>query len=220
MVLHTIGASAADRAALVARGRRLTWWTLAYNVAEGLVAVAAGAAADSVALFGFGVDSVIEVAASAASLWRLGRDADAAARERAERIAHRIIGACFLGLAAYVAYDAGRGLWLHDKPRATWVGVALAAASLVVMPLLARAKRRVGRGLGSRAVEAEATQTDLCAWLSAIVLGGLALNALFGWWWADPLAGLLMTPIIAREGVEGLRGRDACACDAGETERV
>jgi cation diffusion facilitator family transporter len=197
---------------LVARGRRLTWVTLAYNVVEAVVAVAAGVAAESVALFGFGIDSVIEVAASVTSLWRLGRDADPAAREHAERIARRVIGASFLALAAYVAYDAARGLWLHEKPLGSWVGVALSATSLAVMPFLAAAKRRVGRALSSRAVEAEAAQTDVCAWLSGIVLGGLALNALFGWWWADPVAALLMVPLIVREGVEGLRGRETCGC--------
>jgi divalent metal cation (Fe/Co/Zn/Cd) transporter len=212
--------AAPGRAALVARGRRLTWLTLAYNVIEAAVAVAAGARADSVALLGFGIDSVIEVSASVTSLWRLGRDADLAAREHAERVARRIIGASFLALAAYIAYDAGRGLWMREKPHTSWIGVGLSATSLVLMPLLAAAKRRVGRALSSRAVVAEAKQTDVCAWLSGIVLAGLALNALFGCWWADPVAGLLMVPLIVREGVEGIRGRTTCACDSRGDVRV
>jgi cation diffusion facilitator family transporter len=210
----------AERATWVSRGRRLTWTTLGYNVIEAAVAVGAGASAGSVALLGFGIDSVIEVSASAASLWRLGRDADPAARAHAERVARRVIGASFLALAVYIGYDAGRGLWLHEKPHASPVGMALSAISLVVMPLLAAAKRRVGRALSSRAVEAEAKQTDVCAWLSGIVLGGLALNAVFGWWWADPVAGLAMVPLIVREGLEGLRGRSACGCDSCGDVRV
>jgi len=213
MGLHVIDAPAVHRAKLIARGQRLTWATLAYNVLEAVIAVSAGAAAGSVALFGFGVDSVIESGASITSLWRLGQDALPTARERAERIARRVIGVSFLALAAYVLYDAGHGLWVRERPHASWVGVALSATSLIAMPLLAAAKRRVGRAISSRAVVAESKQTDICAWLSGIVLVGLALNALAGWWWADPVAALLMVPLIAREGVEGLRGRDACACD-------
>jgi len=209
---------AAGRVALVARGRRLTRLTLAYNVAEAVIAVAAGTAAGSVALFGFGIDSVIEIVASGTSLWRLGRDADPTRREHAERVARRAIGVSFLALASYVAYDAARGIWLHEIPRRSWIGIALSATSLVVMPVLAAAKRSVGRALASRAVEAEAKQTDVCAWLSGIVLGGLALNATLGWWWADPVAALLMVPLIAREGIESLRGHPACGCGECEHE--
>lgn len=179
---------------------------------EGLIAIGAGVLAGSVALVGFGVDSVIEVAAALAALWRLRaeRFTDVARRQRAEQVTLRIVGVSFLALAAYIAVDAGLALWRREVPHASRVGLVLTAASVVVMPVLARAKRGVAAALSSGALAAEATQTQLCAYLSAIVLGGLALNALFGWWWADPIAALVMVPIIAKEGVEGLRGEDAC----------
>jgi len=204
------------RAQLVRRSRWLNIATLAYNTLEGIIAIVAGVAAGSVALVGFGIDSGIELAASSVALWRLDADADHSRRERAERLGHRMIGALFMALALYVAVDAGRALWTGDVPRESPVGIALAAASVLVMPLLARAKRRVGVALGSRALTAEAKQTSLCMWLSVILLGGLLLNAVLGWWWADPVAALAMTPIIAREGVDGLRGTPACTdgcCD-------
>lgn len=205
-------ADAQRRARLARRGRWLSVATLGYNSLEGLIAVGAGLLAGSVALVGFGVDSVIEVAAALAALWRLRaeRFADAARRERAEQVTLRIVGVSFLALAAYLAVDAGRALWSREVPHASRVGLVLTALSIVVMPALARAKRGVAAALSSGALAAEATQTQLCAYLSAIVLGGLALNALFGWWWADPVAALVMVPIIAKEGVEGLRGEDAC----------
>lgn len=198
------------RAQLVARSRWLNLATLAYNALEGIIAIAAGLAAGSVALVGFGIDSGIELAASCVALWRLGADADHARRERVERISHRLIGALFMALALYVAVDSTLSLWNREAPHESPVGIALAAASVLVMPMLARAKRTVGIALGSRALTAEATQTSLCMWLSAILLVGLGLNALVGWWWADPVAALVMVPIIAREGVEGLRGAPAC----------
>ncbi|MHB1310670.1 MAG: cation transporter [Gemmatimonadaceae bacterium] len=205
--------AAVDRSLLVARSRRLNAATLGYNSLEGVVAILAGLAAGSVALVGFGFDSGIELSASAVALWRLRADADAARRAGVERMSHRIIGALFMALAAYVAYEAGSALWQREEPRESLIGIALAAASVVIMPLLARAKRQVGIELGSRALTSEARQTSLCAYLSAILLGGLVLNAWLGWWWADPVAALLMVPIIAREGVEGLRGQTACADD-------
>ena len=199
-----------DRAALVRRGQRLSGVTLLYNCLEGLASIIAGAMAGSISLVGFGIDSVIEVSSSVAALWRLHADADAARRERVEATTVRVIGGLFLALALYVAVDAGRSLYLRDAPERSIPGVVIAALSVVVMPLLARAKRRVGISLGSRALQADATQTSLCTWLSAIVLVGLGLNALFGWWWADPLSAICMTPIIAKEGIEGLRGEDHC----------
>ncbi len=202
--------TAAARVLLVARSRRLNLATLGYNALEGVVAIAAGLAAGSVALVGFGIDSGIELTASCVALWRLSADADHARRERAERASHRIIGALFMALALYVTIDAGLALWNREVPGESPVGIALAAASVLVMPVLARAKRRVGIALGSRALTAEAAQTSLCMWLSAILLGGLVLNAALGWWWADPVAALAMVPIIAREGIEGLRGAPAC----------
>jgi divalent metal cation (Fe/Co/Zn/Cd) transporter len=198
------------RRRIVRRGRWLTWATLGYNALEGLLAVGAGLLAGSVALVGFGFDSVIEVCASLAAIARLRADHDAQRRERAERSAQRWIGLSFLALAAYVAVEAARALVAGDAPDESALGIAIALASLVVMPLLARAKRRVAAALASGALRAEARQTEICAYLSAILLGGLAANAALGWWWADPIAALAMAPLIAWEGVEGLRGRHTC----------
>jgi divalent metal cation (Fe/Co/Zn/Cd) transporter len=206
-----------SRDTIVRRGQRLAVITLAYNSLEGVVAIAAGLAAGSVALVGFGVDSGIELAASLTALFRFARDAEPVQRAQAEQRAHRVIGALFLGLAIYVAYEAALLLWQRRAPDESALGIALAMASLVVMPILARAKRRVATGLGSRALQAEATQTMVCTWLSAILLAGLALNALLGWWWADPVAALVMVPLIVREGIDGLRGHAACCNDCGPT---
>jgi divalent metal cation (Fe/Co/Zn/Cd) transporter len=191
----------------VRRGLRLNYVTLGYNVLEAGAALAAGVAAGSVSLLGFGIDSVVEVTASLAARWRLRTDADVVRRARAERRTHRVVGASFLALAAWVAYEAIETLWTRDAPAPSLPGVVVLALSVVVMPLLARAKRRVARSLDSAALRAEATQTSLCAYLSAIALAGVALNAVFGWWWADPVAALAMTPIIAKEGLEGLAKR-------------
>ena len=206
------------RDSLVRRGLRLNVATIAYNSLEAVISVVAGVMAGSVALVGFGVDSVIEVTASGAAQWRLRADWDPARRERVERVTLRVIGATFLALAAYVAYDSLTALVRRERPDASAVGIAIAALSLVVMPLLARAKRRVALAMGSGALAADAQQTTLCAYLSAILLGGLALNAALGWWWADPVAALVMVPIIAKEGVEGLRGQAACCDTCGTSE--
>ena len=195
---------------MVRRGQWLSWLTLAYNSFEGIVAISAGVFAGSIALVGFGFDSLIEVTASVAALWRLSADVDAMARERAERLTLRIVGALFMALGIYVSWDAATALLNHEGPEESIIGIVLAAASLVVMPLLARAKRKVAIALGSRALRSEAQQTQLCTYLSAILLGGLVLNAAYGWWWADPVAALIMVPIIAKEGVEALRGHDTC----------
>jgi divalent metal cation (Fe/Co/Zn/Cd) transporter len=200
----------AARLLLARRGRWLQWLTIAWNSAEFVVAVAAGLLAGSVALVGFGFDSAIEVASSAAALWRLHQDADEAARERAERGTLRLIGACFLLLALYVLYDAVDALVGGRAPSRSIVGMILAALSLAVMPLLAHFKRHIATKLDSGALEAETRQTEVCAYLSAILLAGLGLNAWFGWWWADPVAGLAMTPLIAKEGWEAIRGRTCC----------
>jgi len=199
-----------DRRGFARRGRLLQHLTIAWNSAECVVALVAGFLAGSVALVGFGFDSAIEVASSLAALWRLQRDADEARREAAERWTLRVIGMCFLLLAAYVLCDAVLALVHGAPPEGTILGLAVAALSLIVMPLLARAKRRVASALGSGALEAETRQTEMCAYLSAILLGGLGLNVWPGWWWADPVAALLMVPLIAREGWEALRGRTCC----------
>ena len=205
------------RSLLVRRGLQLNWIGIGYNILEAVVAVMAGLIAGSVALVGFGFDSVIEVTASGAAQWRLRADVDTDRRERAERATTRIIGWSFLALAAYVAYESVETLARRDAPGRSVVGLVLLALSAVVMPWLARAKRRVAHAMSSRALEADAMQTSLCAYLSVIALAGVALNALVGWWWADPVAALMMTPIIAREGIEGLRGNAQCGDTCPET---
>ncbi len=199
-----------NRPALVKRGRHLEYFTIGYNSLEGLIAVAAGLMAGSIALVGFGFDSLIEVTSGAVLLWRLHADVDEARRERVEAISLRIVGACFVVLAIYVTYDSVKSLIRREAPEESLVGIGLASVSLVVMPLLVRAKRRVARGINSGALMADSKQTELCTYLSAILLGGLLLNALLGWWWADPLAALVMVPIIVKEGIEALRGETCC----------
>jgi divalent metal cation (Fe/Co/Zn/Cd) transporter len=202
-----------ERSALVQRGVRLEVLTVAWNSAEAIIGITAGLVAGSIALVGFGLDSVIEVSSGAVLLWRLRADRDHTRREHAERLALRLVGISFLALAAYVAADALYSLWRRQAPEQSYVGIGLAAVSLVVMPLLARAKRRVAAELSSAALHADSQQTQICAYLSAILLAGLALNAALGWWWADPVAALLMTPIIVSEGAEALRGK-TCWDDA------
>lgn len=203
------------RAALLARGRRLEFFTVVWNSLEALIAVVAGLIAGSISLMAFGLDSVIETASGAAVLWRLqSANDDAARRERSERTARNIVGICFVLLAVYVTADALYSLFHREVPERSWLGIAIAAAAVVVMPLLARAKRSVAAQLSSDALHADSRQSDLCAYLSAILLAGLALNAFFGFWWADPAAGLIMVPIIAKEGIDALRGK-ACTCSDG-----
>lgn len=202
--------NATARATLVRRGLRLNYATIAYNVLEAVVSLAAGIVAGSVALIGFGIDSVIEVTASGAAQWRLRADVDHARRERVERTTLRVIGWSFLALAAYVAVDSVTSVWYRERPDRSTAGTVILALSVIVMPVLARAKRRVARQLGSAALEADAMQTSLCAYLSVIALAGVALNALMGWWWCDPAAALAMVPIIAKEGVEGIRAKPHC----------
>jgi divalent metal cation (Fe/Co/Zn/Cd) transporter len=158
-----------------------------------------------VALVGFGVDSLIELTSSLAGLWRLRLDASVLEQERAEWRALRLVGMCFLILAAYVLVDALRSLLSHEAPDESRLGILVALGSLVVMPVLAREKRKVAVQLGSRALTAEARQTELCTVLSALLLAGLGLNALLGWWWADPVADLAMVPLIGWEGLEAVR---------------
>ena len=192
------------------RGRRLEYITLAWNSAEGVAALVAGFLAGSIALVGFGLDSVIEISSGAVLLWRLGAEGDAERRERAEHRAQRLVGICFLALAVYVAYDSIKGLVRHEAPAETIFGIGVAIAALIAMPLLARAKRQVARQLNSGAMHADSRQSDFCAYFSAILLAGLLLNVLLGWWWADPVAALVMVPLIAREGLESLRGERCC----------
>ena len=198
------------RSQAVRRGRSLEWATVGWNSLEALISIVAGVLAGSVALVGFGFDSVIESLSGIALLWRLHRD-DEARRERSEAVALKLVGWGFLILAAYVAFDAGKSLWFREAPEASPLGIAIAALSIVVMPILARAKRGVAAEIQSRALEADARQTDICVYLSFILLGGLGLNWAFGLWWADPVAALVMVPIIVKEGVGALRGQ-SCGC--------
>jgi divalent metal cation (Fe/Co/Zn/Cd) transporter len=202
----------AARLALVQRGRKLEYLTLGWNTLEGLVAIAAGTIAGSVSLTAFGLDSVIELTSGAALLWRMAVDSDAELRARNERRALRIVGLCFIALAAYIVYESGSDLLFHRTPERSIPGIFLACASLVAMPLLSRAKRRVARQLNSAAMRADAKQSEFCAWLSGILLAGLFLNAAFGMWWGDPAAALVMSPLIVREGVEALRGEHCSDC--------
>jgi len=198
-----------DAAGLIRRAIWLVGVTLAYNVVEAGVAVWAGLAAGSIALLGFGLDSVIECAASAVLLWRLSvevRGGDEERVETAERRSRRFVGLTFFALAAYVLVESVVTLVTGDHPRPSVPGIVLAAVSLAVMPLLAWAKLRTAKRLGSGALQAEAKETLACAYLSFTLLVGLALNAVLGWWWADPAAALAMVPWLLREGVEGVRG--------------
>lgn len=197
----------ARRELLNSRARLLAWATIVYNAVEGAVAIVAGAAASSVALISFGLDSAIEVASAAALAWQFGARGDPEARERRTL---RLIALSFFALAAYVTVEAIRNLAGAGTAEESIVGIALAAASLVVMPLLVWAKRRVGRELGSATVVADSTQTLLCTYLSAVLLGGLLLNALLGWTWADPLVALVIAAVAIREGVQAWRGDNCC----------
>ena len=198
------------RGAEVQRGLRLEYINIAYNLGEAVIAIACGGAASSIALVGFGVDSLVETFSSLVMWWRLRKDHHPG-REIVEQRALRLIGVSFLLVAAYVAYESASCLWGREEPKASIPGILLAIASLIVMPLLARLKTKVGRNIASAAMLADSKQTELCSWLSAILLGGLLLNASLGWWWADPVAGLLMVPLIVREGVNGLKG-EVCDC--------
>ncbi len=208
---HAASSSAGLSDAIV-RGRRLEYLTIAWNALEAAVALFSGIVAGSVALLGFGLDSVIEVASALILLWRLQPHIAAERREIAEQKAHRLVGVCFLLLAGYVAIESGRALWLRSVPERSIPGVAIACAAVLVMPLLGRAKRKVAEQLGSNALHSDSRQADFCAYLSGILLLGLALSWLLGWWWADPAAALVMVPIIAREGVQGLRGKGCDEC--------
>jgi divalent metal cation (Fe/Co/Zn/Cd) transporter len=194
-----------DRSELVRRGLVLNYLSIGYNALEAVGSIAAGWIAGSVALVSFGVDSAIEFTSAGAAQVRLRRDFDHERRERLEVRTHRVIGASFLALALYVTIDAAQSLWQREIPERSVLGIVILALSVIIMPVLARAKRRIAVQLDSRALKADAKQTSLCAYLSVIALIGVLLNALLGWWWADPFAALAMVPIIAKEGIEGIR---------------
>lgn len=191
----------------------LAMFTVVWNVLEGVVAIVAALAAGSQALLGFGLDSGIESISASILLWRLFAERRAPERaEQVERRAVKLIGLSFFVLAAFVAVDAIRSLVTASEPEASPVGIALTALSLVVMPVLAHKKRQVGREIGSRSVQADSTQTRACAYLSAVVLGGLLLNALLGWWWADPIAALGVVVFLVREGRETMSAQHVDDC--------
>src|SRR3989441_1183620 len=196
-----------ERVALLRRGLVLEGVTVGYNALEGIIAIVAGLAAGSVALTGFGIDSVIEVTSGVVLWWRLRAELGAARVGPAvEARAARWAGVLLLALAVYIAAESGRRLFTGDRPGESVVGIVLMVLSLIVMPLLARAKLRLAASLGSRALRADAHETIVCAWLSATTVLGLGLNVGLGWGWADPVAALSMLPLIVREGVKAWRG--------------
>ena len=201
---------ALDRQAVARRGKQLEYFTIAWNSLEGLVALVAGALAGSISLVGFGIDSFIEVTSGGVLLWRMSVDADVQKRGQREKLSLRIVGICFLALAVYVGYESISDLAGRKAPEHSIPGIILACVSLVVMPLLSRAKKKVGNDLGSAAMHADARQTDFCIYLSVILLLGLLLNAALGWWWADPVSAFIMVPLIAKEGVEAMNGETCC----------
>jgi divalent metal cation (Fe/Co/Zn/Cd) transporter len=197
-----------SRAKLVRRARLLAWGGLTWHVAEAAIAIGAGVAAGSIALIGFGIDSLIECIAGVVVLWRFA--ASRLSSETAERRAQLVIAVSFFVLAAYVATESVRSLAGGDHPEVSWIGIGLAAFTALTMPLLAAAKRRVGRQLHSASTVQEAAQTQLCAYLSVALLVGLGANALFGWWWADPTAALVIAGLAAVEGRRSWRGEGCC----------
>jgi divalent metal cation (Fe/Co/Zn/Cd) transporter len=205
--LRPAGLSPARRAALIRLVRLLVAATISYNVVEAMVAITAGTVASSTALIGFGLDSVIEVSSAAAVAWQFS----SADHERRERTALRIIAVSFFALAGYVTIESARALLGAERAEHSTVGLVLAAVSLAVMPLLSTAQRRAGRQLGSRSAVADSKQTLLCTYLSAVLLLGLGLNTLFGWWWADPAAALIIAAFAVTEGREAWRGETCCA---------
>jgi divalent metal cation (Fe/Co/Zn/Cd) transporter len=191
----------------IRKGRILEYITVSWDILEALGAMTAASLSGSVALLSYGIDSIIEVSSGTILLWRLQ---DGEKGEARELVAARLVGISLIALAVYILYDAGSSLYLHQPPETSYLGIVIAAVSVILMPILARAKRKVAQDISSKAMHADSRQTDICAYLSAILLAGLGLNALFGWWWADPVAALIMIPIIIKEGWEALQGE---TCD-------
>jgi divalent metal cation (Fe/Co/Zn/Cd) transporter len=194
-------------------GLWLVIFTIAYNLLESLIALFSGYKAESIALVGFGFDSLIEVSAAVLVLWRLAlqlKQSDDAVVEKAETNVHRFVGITFFALATYILFDAGSLLFHQEAPKESLIGIILAIVSLIIMPALAWGKIRVAKEIGSLALAAEAKETIACSILSLILLVGLSLNALLGWWWADPVAGLVMIPWLIKEGVAGIKGEGCC----------
>jgi len=205
-----------ERMSLLRKGLKLTVFTVAWNVIEGLIALSAGLLANSVALISFGVDSFVETASAVAVSWRLADEIKHQSVERAEaveKIAARITGVVLLLLGIYIVFDAGRRLLgFGENAEKSFLGIALTGLSAIVMPIVARAKLKVADSINSGSLRADAIETIACTWLSVTTLIGLSLNALFGWAWADPLAAVLIVPLVIREGLEALKGKHCCAC--------
>jgi divalent metal cation (Fe/Co/Zn/Cd) transporter len=199
--------TAADRTRLGRRAQLLAGASVTYNVVEAVIAVTAGVVAGSVALVGFGLDSVVEVSSGIIILWQFRHRLP----ESREQQALRLMALSFFALAAYVTFESVRALFGSGEPEPSPVGIGLAIASLIIMPFLSWAQRRTGRALGSNAVVADSTQTLLCTYLSAVLLVGLLLNATLGWGWADPIAGLVIAAVAIREGIEAWKGEGCCA---------
>lgn len=200
-------------ATLRRKALRLEYTLVSYNVLEGIIAVAAGWRAGSIALVGFGLDSAIEVFAAGILIWRLRHSGSLEEENERERKALGAVALTFFLLAAYISYEAGGALLRREAPGASWIGILLAVASLIVMPVLGLRKREVALQMGSRALAADALETLICAYLSFTLLLGLSLNALLGWWWADPLAALVMVVYIVKEGWEAWKeSREGTSC--------
>lgn len=204
---HRQPLTAQRREALGRRAQLLAGTSVAYNAVEAIVAISAGVAAASIALVGFGLDSIVEMGSALVILWQFRHRMP----EARERTALRLIALSFFALAAYVAFESVRSLLTGEAAAHSTIGIAVAAVSLVVMPTLSWAQRRTGRLLGSPTVVADSKQTLLCAYLSAVLLVGLLLNSLLGWWWADPAVGLVVAALAVREGREAWRG-ETCGC--------
>ncbi len=210
-----------SRAPHLAKGLRLEYLTVGWNVVEGIIALGAALAAGSVALFGFGIDSFIESLSGGILIWRLHAERshrDPEGIEALDERAHKLVGISLFVLGAYIVFDAALSLWRGDRPEVSVVGISLTVLSIVVMQWLARAKRRVATDLNSKAMRADAFQTSACFWLSVVALCGITLNAAVGWWWADPVAALGMAFFIVREGIEAWRGEDCCEQRCGNAQ--
>jgi divalent metal cation (Fe/Co/Zn/Cd) transporter len=212
--VHEVVVEPATRSRLGRRAQLLAGASVAYNLAEAVIAIAAGLAAGSVALIGFGLDSTVEISSGLIILWQFRHRLP----DSRERQALRLMAVSFFALAGYVTVESLRALVTGREPESSAVGIGLATTSMLVMPFLSWAQRRTGRALGSGAVVADSTQTLLCTYLSAVLLVGLGLNAVLGWSWADPVAGLVIAAVAVREGRETWRGENCCAPSARTDE--
>lgn len=194
----------------IKKALKIEWFLITYNIVEAAASIYFGMKAGSVALIGFGLDSVIESLSAGILIWRLSCHTNAEDEEKREKKALVFVGITFFMLAAYIGYESLSKLISHEIPSQSIPGIVIAALSLLIMPILGQAKRKIGRKMGSKALEADAMETLICSYLSGILLAGLALNALFGWWWADPVAGLVMVGFIVKEGLEAFRGEQCC----------